>query len=81
MQTATPKNLTWAATRDLLPTLRGQHAVSVVVAGGKLYMAVDGVQAVVTPITLSPSTLLGFSAGQGGRTDRYLVTNVKISTG
>lgn len=79
-QSATPKNLTWGATRDMRDTLRGQHAIGVVVAGGTLYLTVDGVQAVATRVTLSGSTLLGFSAGQGGRTDRHLVTDVRIST-
>jgi hypothetical protein len=77
-ESATPKNLTWQSTRDLLPSLRGSHKVSVVVSGGKLYIAVDGTQALATAATLPASTLVGFSAGQGGRTDRHLVTNVKI---
>jgi hypothetical protein len=50
------------------------------VSAGQLTVSVDGAQVLTTPVTLPAHTLLGFTGGDGGITDRHAVSNVAITT-
>ena len=74
-------NLIWKTTAPAVPPLRNTtRHIHVLVTGGQLSVSVDGAQVLTTPVTLPPQTLLGFTGGDGGITDRHAVSNVAITT-
>jgi hypothetical protein len=75
-------NLVWKATATTVPLLRNTtRHIHVLVSGGQLSVSVDGTQVLTTAVTLPPTTLIGFTGGDGGLTDRHAVSNVVITTG
>ena len=72
--------LTWAATSTNVPALRpGPHHVDVRSSGGRLTVAVDGVQVLDAAVALPAKALVGFTASSGGRLDRHAVSNVTFT--
>ena len=78
---ANPANLTWKATATGVPDLRAAtRHIQVHVALGQLTVSVDGVPVITTAVTLSPTTLIGFTGGSGLITDRHAVSNVVVTS-
>ena len=79
-QPTNPSVLTWAAIGTGVPPLRNTvRHIRVVVSVGYVTVYVDGHQVLTSGITLSPTVLLGFTGGDGGLTDRHVVSNVVIT--
>jgi hypothetical protein len=75
-----PDLLHWLATATNVPSLRGApHHVRVTVSQGLLAVAVDGLPALSTSVSLPSNVLVGFTAGCGGQDDRHAVSGVSIS--
>jgi hypothetical protein len=76
-----PENMVWAATATAkVPPLRGTvRHINVTVVSGTLTVSVDGTQVLSTPVTLPPSTLIGFTGATASLTDRHAVSNVVIT--
>ncbi|MEX0172651.1 choice-of-anchor D domain-containing protein [Streptomyces sp. LMG1-1-1.1] len=76
----TGTTLRYAATSTSVPALRtGSHVIDVnVTTAGRLIVLVDGTQVIDVAITLPPNVLVGFSAANGGLTDRHTVSGVRI---
>lgn len=70
----------WVATTRDVPPLRTAtpSRVRVRVDGGRLRLAVNGVERVSAPVTLPDRVLVGFSGATGGQTDRHVVANASI---
>lgn len=76
----TNDDLIWQATATNVPPLRdATRHVRVVVADGTLTASVDGTAVLTTPVHLAARTLIGFTGGDGGITDRHAVSNVSIT--
>lgn len=73
----------YISTTTAVPALRtGTHVITVdYTAAGHLVVHVDGVQVLDTAVTLPPSVLVGFTAGQGGYDDNHIVRAASITAG
>jgi hypothetical protein len=73
-------SLHWLATSTSAPPLRTatRHVVATV-AGGTLSVTVDGAAVVSAAVTLPPNVLVGFTAANGGLTDRHAVDNMHVT--
>lgn len=72
--------LQWAEHSAAVPRLRGPFRhVEAVIADGRLTVTLDGVSAVVAPAVLPHRMMVGFTAANGGRTDRHAVSGVSIT--
>jgi hypothetical protein len=76
-------SLAWAASTTNLPRLRNavHHVVVLVSVDGALTVWMDGREVLATRVTLPHQMLVGFTAANGGLTDRHAVSNVMITTG
>jgi len=78
----TTDSVSWSATNTNVAGLRGApHNVIVTFSAGLLTMTLDGAQVLTTAVALPPTLLVGFSAGNGGFTDRHAVSNVNVTVG
>ncbi len=73
-------NLTWKATSNSAPSLRTLRHIKVIVAKGVITVSVDGGPVLRSTVRLPARTLIGFTSGDGNRTDRHTVSRVSIST-
>jgi hypothetical protein len=63
-----------------VPSLRTLRHIKVTVAKGVLAVFVDGVAVLRSTVRLSAHTLIGFTSGDGIRTDRHTVSHVLITS-
>jgi hypothetical protein len=77
----TGSNLTYATTSVAVPNLRATHHYDIGISGGRLVVAVDGLNVFDQAVTLPSTVLPAFTAGTGGASDFHGVSNVNISTG
>ncbi len=75
-----PDELDWLTTNTEVPALRTINTITVSLLEGVLTVAVDGTQVLSTAVTVGPTVLLGFSAGDGALTDDHAVSNVSITS-
>src|SRR5664279_343327 len=66
---ASNKDLIWKATSITVPPLRATHHITIVAAGGLLFVSVDGTQVLSSSAALPAKTLIGFTASDGNRVD------------
>ena len=74
---------TFVSTNTNVPDLRAKtHNVVVRVSGTTITVALDGAQVLNTQVpALTPTAIVGFTAGTGGSTDVHAITNAQILTG
>jgi hypothetical protein len=71
--------LHWLAAATDIPPLRGvTRHVEINARDGRLAVAIDGKAALELPVQLPPQVFVGFTAANGGLTDRHAVANVLI---
>lgn len=73
------KDLTWKATSSTTPPLRAAHQVTAVIAGGTIYVSIDGTQLLTGTVSLPGKVLIGFTSADGNRVDRHAVSNVRVT--
>jgi hypothetical protein len=77
-----PNRLTWAKADVGIPPLRNNtRRITVGLQHGVLTVTVDGAAALSASVTLPRAFLIGFTAANGARTDRHVVSHVAITTG
>ena len=78
----TTDSVIWTATNTNIPLLRGTpHNFVVTLNAGLMTVVMDGTQVLTTAISAPPQVLVGFSAGNGGLTDRHAVSNINVTLG
>lgn len=77
---ARPDRLTWGKWNADVPPLRNHtRHVTVAVASGVLTVTIDGATALTASLALPNKLLVGFTAANGARSDRHVVSNVTIT--
>jgi hypothetical protein len=75
-----PDHLNWVESARAAQLLRkGVRHIGVAVQRGLLTVTIDGAEAFRVSVMLPHRLLLGFTGANGARTDRHIVSNVKIT--
>jgi hypothetical protein len=73
-------HLNYIATSGVIASLvNAIHHITVTLNGGVLNVKIDGLTVVTTAVTVGPQTLIGFTAGTGGLTDRHAVSHLVVA--
>jgi hypothetical protein len=74
------RTLVWKESVDAIPSLRASLTrVGVTVSGGVMTVTVGGFTVFAVHVTLPKAVYIGFTAGNGLRTDLHLISSVQLS--